>query len=308
MRIISGDEIATVLTGRELVETLRRAYRSETVVPDPGRFEIERPDNRSAFLKVSPAWTNFPAQGHTDRGYIGCTLAVDLPALSQGAESLPGSRSTSGVYLLMSGTHGHPIALLDGVSLGIWRSCAQHALAMHYLAREDASRLLVLGRPPHLEQLLDAYCCVRDIRSVLFVGADQAQTCKRLSSSSAFPKVHFDWTDDVSGAISGADIICCPPGYPQLLEEHGIAEGVHIDMLGQPDSLAPGIADAARLFVGDRNDSNAADLADIAADLRELAQGIKAGRRFYSQTTLFMSGDSTGLPDLATAGHVFLRT
>ena len=301
MRIVSGDEIETVLSFRDLIETLRRAYRSVTEVPNPGRFTIPRLEGRSGQLTVAPAWTNFIEQGHTDRGYIGCMVSMQLPS----AEESPGSSHHSGVYLLLSGQQGQPIALFDGAKLAQWRWCAQRALAAHYLAREDSARLLFLGSIPCIEHLLQAYSEVRDIRSVLFLG-DQSALCQRLSIQPAFKKIHFDTTNDAAGAFAGADIIAC--ATTELLLDTELPAGVHIDILEDLDSLPSSLLDTPRLFAGDRHDSFASSLPDIAADLRELAQGSKAGRRYYGQITLFLSGDSTGLADLATAGHVFLRT
>ena len=46
---------------------------------------------------------------------------------------------------------------------------------------------------------------------------------------------------------------------------------------------------------------------DIAADLAELTQGEKAGRRYYDQITVFKSV-GTALEDLAAAALVFARS
>lgn len=304
MRIISSDEIETVLAFPELLETLRRAYRSETVVPAPARYDIERPALSAGRMTISSAWTNFTAQGHCDRGYIGCHIAVHLPS----GDAPAASAASAGVYLLMSGAQGTPIALIDGPALAKWRSAAQHALAVSYLAREDVRRLLVLGDVPRVASRLEAYRSVRDIRSVLFIGPHH-DTCRALMANSAFPKTEFGCTDDLAGAIAGADVILCSGDEVATLARHEIQPGTHIDLCSAPAMGLPvAIQEVARLFVGDRQDGNATDLEDVAADLRELAQGQKAGRRFYGQITLFLSGDSTGLADLATAGHVFLRT
>ncbi len=306
MRIVASDEIEAVLTYRELIETLLRAYRSQTNVPEPTRYGIDRPDTASGHLKVAPAWTNFMAQGHTERGYVGCTLSVSLPAAKNGENSSGTAPSeSSGIYLLMSGSTGHPIALFDGSSVAIWRQCAQHALAAQYLAREDTSRLLFCGSTPALERILEAYGCVRDIRSVLFIG-DHGRLCDQLSASSAFPRIQFGWTHDLAEAVAGADMISCIGNAASVLSGVEIASGTHIDVI-DAGVLPEAVRGEARLFISDRRDSAAADLTDIAADLSELAQGQKAGRRYYDQITLFAGGDSTGLADLATAGHIFLR-
>ncbi|NVK35698.1 MAG: ornithine cyclodeaminase [Rhodobacteraceae bacterium] len=306
MRIVSSEEIEAALLPRELVETLRQAYRSETVTPDITRHTIQRPANTSGTMKLAPAWSNFQAQGHANRGYIGCSVALDLPAGDK-AEPSSGPTAQSGVYLLMSGDTGRPIALFDGPRLALWRQCGLHALAAHYLSRSDASRLLVLDANVFTVRQLSAYCSVRDIRHVLFVGASEAEL-KQFRTHTGFSKIQFSNTDDIAGAIAGADIIFTSDNGLSVLEETPPTEGVHISVVGTSPDLPSDLSARARLFVGDRQDAAAAKLSEIAADLKELAQGLKAGRRFYQQITLFAGGDTGGLADFATAGHVFLRS
>lgn len=304
MRVISGDEIETALRYPELIETLRRAYRSKTVTPAPAHFEIKRPDAKSGALHANPAWTNFQSQGHIDRGYIGCGLTVELPGSS---DTSGGQNDCSGVYLLLSGATGHPVALFDAPRLAAWRTCALHALAARYLAREDAHRLLVLGRHQLLPRLVSAYAAVRDIRSVLLLDGAEAQL-KQLSSVADFAHITFGTSDDLSGALAGADMICCASAPNRNLMSSDLARGVHIDFICSDFRPTPSLLDAARIFVAERASPDIWQSAELAADLYDLAQGERAGRRFYNQITLFSSGSVSGLADLATAGHVFLRT
>ncbi|MTI00294.1 ornithine cyclodeaminase [Roseibium sp. RKSG952] len=301
MRVISGKDMAAVLDWRDLIETLRRAFRSQTVHPDPTRYRIDRTVQTSGALKIDPAWTNFAAQGHCGRGYIGCGLALELPANQHGAEP-----AGSGVYVLFAGSNGAPLALLDRTYMASWRHAALHALAASYLSREDSSRVLVFGTSPLLPFLLAAYASVREIRTVLISGADDT-VCRKLSSTQGLSRLSIRPTDDTSGAISGADIISVVVGGLPDLSNHDISPGLHVDVISPQASVPPSVLDDTRLFVSDRRDAASFASLEIAADLQEIAQGDKAGRRFYGQFTLFKSGDNTGLLDLATAGHIFLR-
>ncbi|MBD8891761.1 ornithine cyclodeaminase [Roseibium litorale] len=296
MRVLSSGEIDAIVNHRELVETLRRAYRSQTIVPSPVRLPIDRPETPDASLTISPAWTNFAAQGHSRRGYIGCTISA---ALEGGA--------ASGAYLLLSGVDGTPIAILDGVRLAAWRHTAVHALACQYLAREDCSRLLILGKSPLLPLLVLALVTVRDVRSVLVAGAT-GEIVQQLSALPGTDKIVFGTTTDLTGAIEGADMICCAEGGLALLTGNPLPEGIHVSVLNPAETLSEALSEDIRLFTADRQDQSAQGVADLAADLGELTQGQKAGRRFYGQKTLFAGGDVTGLTDLATAGHIFLRS
>ncbi len=305
MRIIASDEIESALSYPELIETLLRAYRSQTVTPAAASFDIARPEGGAGVLHAAPAWTNFLAQGHAERGYIGCSLSLTLTDAGTSPET--GAPSGSALYALMSGTTGHPIALLDGTRLNAWRKCAQHALAVRYLSREDTGRLLVLGDTPLLPRLLAAYSSVRDIRSVLLLQGAEAKL-PELQSQTAFKHITFGETDDFSGAVQGADMICVASGGAGQLAGFDLTPGVHIDIFQTHNPIAAGQFPEVRIFVCDREKPEYRAEPDIAADLKELIQGEKAGRRFYSQQTLFQASEPSGLADLAIAGHVYLRS
>ncbi|TYC49429.1 ornithine cyclodeaminase [Rhodobacterales bacterium] len=298
MRVISGDEIDFCLEDRAVLETLRGAFRSRLISPSPAAFDIDRLHQLSGTLSVQPAWTDFPAQQTVSRGYIGCSLSLDLP-------ETPGL-STS-LYILFSGTGGQPIALLDGMRLTSWRTAGLHALATTYLSREDTARLLVIGDTPNLPRLLSAHAAARNIGSILLVGTSR-ETRRKISGLPALSGVHVGETDDITEAQEGADIICVA-GSPatQTLSRLDPPAGCHIDVLNRDVALPEAVLEEARLFTTDLSAPPRPDL-EWAADLRELAEGSKAGRRYYGQRTLFLPGADAAIADHALATHVFLRT
>jgi len=304
MRIISGGEIDAVLNHRDLVETLRRAYRSSAQAPLPSAFEIARPGSAHGLLRALPAWSDFDAQGHTDRGYIGCHLTLDLH-LSEGSSA---GFPASGIYILYSGKSGQPVALLDGNRMSLWRKAALHALALSYLGREDCERLLVLGHHPALHWFIAAYCSVRTIRSVLIAGPPNASADSLRAPANAAQAVTIGHTEDIAAAAEGADIILAASSTDLEGVAGNLPSGVHVDLISENGHLPDGAAETCRLFTADRRFDPLAQQHEVAADLREVAQGEKAGRRYYAQQTVFAAGPATGLADLATAGHVFLRS
>lgn len=302
MRIISSDEIDACLDDRSVLETLRRAYRSNTISPATTPMPIERLGGLSGALSLQPAWTDFAAQGDISRGYIGCALSLELPERRDPASSL---------YLLFSGSSGHPIALLDGMRLTVWRTSALHALAASYLAREDTARLLVIGDDPRLPRLLSAYADIRNLTSILLAGT-APETQKRIAGLPALKGVHVGVTDEIHAAQEGADMICIAGPQSSTGTHHALTyldppAGCHIDVIDPTAQLPSELLEEARLFTSDLSAPPRPEL-EWAADLREFTQGNKAGRRYYGQRTLFMPGDRTGLADYALAAHVFLRT
>jgi alanine dehydrogenase len=318
MRIITGSDIAEALTFPELIETLRSAFRSGAVTPVRHHHTIALPDQPDATLLLMPAWSDFTSQDHSTRGYVGVKIVSVFPGNSE-----RGRPAVGGVYLLMAGHTGEPLALIDGQALTLWRTAAASALAASYLARHDSRRLLMIGAGALAPYLIEAHAAVRPIRDVLIWNrrwerADKlaARLRGRLYSVAA--------TEDLEGAVRGADIISCATlSTEPLVRGDWLSRGVHLDLVGaftpqmrEADDLA---VERARLFVDTRAGAlkEAGDIVqplasgligedDIAADLFELARGERAGRRFHDQITLFKSV-GTALEDLAAATHVFAR-
>lgn len=302
MRIVSSDEIDACLDDRSVLETLRRAYRSNTVAPRTDPLPIKRLNGLSGALSLQPAWTDFAAQGDVSRGYVGCALTLNLPEQGGHAASL---------YLLFSGSSGQPIALMDGMRLTVWRTSALHALAASYLSREDTARLLVIGDDPRLPRLVSAYADVRNLTSILLAGT-APETQKRIAGLPSLKGVHVGVTNEIHAAQEGADMICIAGPESGTGTHHALTyldppAGCHIDVIDPSAHLPSELLEEARLFTSDLTAPPRPEL-EWAADLAEFTQGNKAGRRYYGQRTLFMPGPRTGLADYALAAHIFLRT
>lgn len=319
MRIITAAEFQETITFRDLIERLRFAFRSEIRAPLRHHHAITRPGAEDATLLLMPAWTDMAAQGHAEAGYLGLktvTVFPDNPAR--------GKPTIMGVYLLLSGKTGEPLAIIDGQELTLWRTAAASALASSYLSREDSSRLLMVGAGALAPYLIRAHAAVRPISEVL-VWNRTGSAAERLAGQFKEPGMTIAATDDLEDAVRGAHIVSCATMASEpLVRGQWLGAGTHIDLVGgfRPD-LREADDDAvrrARVFVDTRPGamSEAGDIvqplqagvltaADIAADLFELTRGDKAGRRYYDQVTLFKSV-GTALEDLAAATLLFERT
>ncbi|SFT82311.1 ornithine cyclodeaminase [Pseudovibrio denitrificans] len=319
MRIITAQEIEEVMNFRDLLETLRRAFRVGAVAPSPLTQRIARPTGLDdGSLTISSAWHDFAAQDTIERGFIGTRIESSLPGSQEHQ-----SPSVAGVYLLQSGKTGTPLALLDGKALVNWRTAATSALASSYLSREDSSRLLMVGAGSLAPYLIEAHASVRPIKEVLVWNRSPAgaQQLVEAMQGQAFT---ISATTDLGGAVRGADIVCCATStHRPLIKGEWLQEGTHLDLVGSTHAdqreCDNEVISQARLFLDsyDTTPTTAGELKepladgvlslqDIASDLAELCQGDRAGRRFYEQITLFKS-TGTALADLAAAGHVYLR-
>ncbi len=309
MRLIGAAELDASLTWRGLIESMRQAYRRGTAAPPRTDYSIppELPDGR---LAMAAAWE--------DRRHIGVRVATLFPHNAELDKP-----AGMGVFLLLSGRTGQPLALLDGQHLTRRCAAALSALASTYLSRNDASRLLIIGTGALSPGLVLAHAEVRPIKEVVVWGRD-ARKAARLAKSLSNRDFTTATTDDLQAAVSGAHIICCATSAAEpLLQGRWLAPGVHVDLVGSVTPEAresdDAVVETARLFVDTRDGAVltgdlAAPLADgrigrddIAGDMFQLTQGEIAGRRFYDQVTLFKSCGNA-LTDLAGAQIAFRQT
>jgi len=309
MRIIGAAELEAALTWRDLVEALRRLYRSGPVPPPNTQFSIP-PEQPDGLLTVSTAWQ--------DRRHIGIGMTTRFAGNpDQGKPALMGS------YMLLSARTGQPLALLDGRRLTQKCTAGLSALASTYLSRNDASRLMMVGTGGLAASLILAHAAVRPIDEVLVWGRNVAEA-KKLAKALRNQDFRIDATDDLERAADGAHIVCCATSAEEpVLRGAWLTPGVHVDLVGSvtPDMRETDntVMERARIFVDIRDSAIATgDLAkpmtdgviaetDITGDMFQLTRGETAGRRFYDQITLFKSCGSA-LTDLAGAQIALERT
>ena len=308
MRIISAADVEGALDWDALIERLRQGFRRGAEVPIRHHHTLENPtgspEGADATLLLMPAW---------QRGrHIGVKIATVFP--SNAERSLP---AVMGAYLLLDGKTGAPEALIDGPSLTLKRTAAASALAASYLARPDSERLLMVGTGALAPHLIMAHASVRPVGTVLIWGRNPEKAAK-LAKRLKRQHLRVAHTEDLAEAARGADIISCATlSKDPLIEGEWLQPGQHLDLVGgftpqmrETDDTA---IQRARIFVDTREgackeagdivqpiESGLLDPTDIAGDLFDLTRGERAGRRHYSQITLFKSV-GTALEDLAAA-------
>jgi ornithine cyclodeaminase len=310
MRIISAAEVEAALDYPSLVERLRQAFRRDIQVPVRHHHDIEVSGGSTATLLLMPAW-------QVDR-HIGIKMVTVFPDNAE--KSLP---AVMGIYVLVDGKNGSPLALIDGPTLTVKRTAGASALASSYLSRPDAERLLMVGTGALAPQLIVAHAAVRPICNVLIWGRTP-ERAQRLAKRMNRRDFHVDWTDDLESAARGAHIISCATlSKEPLIHGDWLQPGQHLDLVGafRPDmrETDDAVMRRARVFVDTRAGATkeggdivqavaAGALAtdDIAGDLFELTRGERSGRRYYDQITLFKSV-GTAIEDLAAAQLVFER-
>ncbi|WP_299398779.1 ornithine cyclodeaminase family protein [Pelagibius sp.] len=310
MRIISSAEVEAALDYPSLIERLRQAFRRDIKVPVRHHHDVEVTGASTGTLLLMPAW-------QVDR-HVGVKMVTIFP--DNGARSLP---AVMGIYVLLDGKTGSPLALVDGPTLTVKRTAAASALAAKYLSRPDSERLLMVGTGAMAPQLIMAHAAVRPICNVLIWGRnpDRAEKLARRLTRRDF---RVEATDDLEAAARGAHVISCATlSHDPLIHGDWLQPGQHLDLVGafRPDMRESDdrVMERARVFVDTRAGalSEAGDILlaieagalseeDIAGDLFELTRGERSGRRFYDQITAFKSV-GTAIEDLAAAQLVHER-
>jgi ornithine cyclodeaminase len=306
-RILAAEEIAAALTYPALVDALRAAFAGGVTAPARHHHTVPQP-GRDATLLIMPAWT---AGGQEDR-FLGCKIVTVFPD-----NAAAGHPSLHGNYLLMSGSTGAPLALMDARALTAWRTAAASALAATYLAREDASHLVMIGAGALAPHLVRAHMAVRPIKRVTVWNRTHGHAVA-LAFGLAVSGIEVAVAEDLETAVAEADIVCCATlATEPVLRGQWLKSGAHVDLVG---GFTPKMREAdndavkrARLFVDTRDGAlkEAGDMVvplrrgliarkDIRGDLFELCGGKLKGRTSEKQITLFKSV-GTAIEDLAAA-------
>jgi ornithine cyclodeaminase/alanine dehydrogenase-like protein (mu-crystallin family) len=311
LRIVPADDIDRVLTYPVLIAALAEAFRGEIAVPVRHHHSITQP-GADATLLLMPAWTQ------SGERYLGCKIVTVFPDNAKA-----GRPSVYGQYLLLSGESGEPLALMEGRKLTAWRTAAASALASSYLAREDASHLVMIGAGALAPHLVRAHASVRPIKRVTLWNRTKERAVA-LGFALAETGLVADVTDNLSEAVGRADIVSCATlTIEPLVRGTWLRKGTHVDLVG---GFTPKMREAddealrrARLYVDTRVGAGkeAGDIvdpisrgiikeADVQGDLFDLCRGKARGRGSPSEITLFKSV-GTAIEDLAAAMLVWER-
>lgn len=307
MRILDADQTAAALPFTRLIPALRDAFIADAAAPLRHRHDIAQPDGTDAALLLMPAWQA--------GGYLGVKLVSVFPG--NGARGLP---AVSASYLLCDGATGQHLALIDGAELTRRRTAAASALAGAFLAREDATTLLIVGSG-HIGGLMaSAYRAVRPIERVLVWNIREAGA-ERLVARLRADGWAAEAVSDLPAAVRKADIVTCATlAREALVCGEWLRPGAHLDLIGGFTPAMREADDAAvrrsRVFIdteaalaesGDLIDPIARGVLrrqDIAGSLYSLCRGEVAGRRDRSEITLFKSVGSA-VEDLAAAALAY---
>ncbi|MCA7924930.1 ornithine cyclodeaminase family protein [Burkholderia cenocepacia] len=263
-----------------LVARLRQAFVDGCHVPLRHSHVVNAGNADEGTVLVMPAWQ--------DHGYLGIKTVNIFPGNAE--HGLPGLHST---YVLYDGRTGRPLAQLDGNEITSRRTAAASALAATYLARPDASRLVLLGAGRVGSLVPLAYRSQLPISHVEVWDKDReavARLVDRLTRDGfdATPVTHLE------ESVRRADVVTCATlATEPIVRGEWLAPGSHLDLIG---SFTPRMREAdddcfrhAEIYVD--TDEAAQKSGDL---LGPLARNVIAPDRLNRTLTALCRGDAQG--------------
>jgi len=304
MLVLNEEQTRAALPFPELIEAIADMFRSDCVMPVRHHHDMDVPGEATAVMLLMPAWV--PGD------HIGVKILNLFP--DNHLRSLP---TIIGTYLLSSGKTGEMLAMVEGGELTARRTAATSALAARYLAREDASTMLMVGTGRLSLNLMEAHAVGRPLKRFLIWGRNKEKAEETVRQAQAIG-LDAVFAGDLATAASDADIISCATlSSEPLIRGEWLKPGSHLDLIGaykptmrESDDMA---VRRSSLFVDTRAGAlkEGGDIVqpiqagiiskdDIKAEMAELAHGTHPGRTSAEEITLFKSVGAA-LEDLAGA-------
>jgi ornithine cyclodeaminase len=295
----------------ELISAINNAFASSDIeVPARHHHNFSNPEeNIDSTLLLMPAWNPGKEAG----------VKIVTVSPNNGKFDLP---SIQGTYIYLDAHKGIVKAILDAKALTAKRTAATSALATSYLARKNASAMLMIGTGALASNLILAHASVRPIKKVFVWGRNFSKAesiCKELSNE----KFAVSAVENIEEVIAKVDIVSCATlsKTPLVLGKY-IKNGQHIDLVGayktdmreSDDDVIKkskvfvdtyqGLRESGDILIPLQN--GIISEKDINADLFELCSNKKQGRRNDQEITCFKSVGHA-LEDLTAATYYYKK-
>jgi alanine dehydrogenase len=296
---MSRAEVEARLDLDELIDALAAAHAEFSAggASMPMRIAAQIPE-RDAILGAMPAYLP-SAKALT-------TKLVTLFPENEGT-ALPTHQA---VIVAFDHSTGEPLALLDGTAITAMRTGAAAALSVRLLAREDASKLALIGSGVQARSHARAFARVRPLREIRVASRSRGRASALADELSSELGVETHAVADAEEAVRGADLVAATTHSPDpVVEREWLSPGAHVTSVGvNPhgrelagevvrDSLVVVESRAAALapFPAGSNDllwpirDGLIGEDHIHAELGELVSGTKTGRTSDNELTLYKS-------------------
>jgi len=292
--------ILTMPMALELVELSFRRLAEGTAVLHP----------RRRLPMAGKGLLNYMAASDSAGGYMGLKIYTVSP------------NGVRFVVLLFSARSGEMCALMEADYLGQMRTGAASGVATRVMARENASRVGVIGTGLQARTQLEAVALARKLERVRVFGRDVRRREEFAKEMTARLTVPVAAVASAEHAVRGSDIILTVTTATRpVVEGRWLEPGMHLNAIGsnfaekqELDAEAVGRCDVVAADSIEQSKMEAGDLiqafgTDLSrwASVRELADivaGKVPGRTNQNQITLFKS-NGLAIEDVVVAGRVY---
>jgi ornithine cyclodeaminase len=283
MRVIEREEVARRLTYDICIPIVRQAM-----------IAFSRGETRQHLRSIIPL-----AQGHLfgimpgalgENGVFGAKLISVFPE-----NFAKGRQSHQGVVVLFEPESGAPVCVVHAGEITAIRTAAASAVATEVLARQDASRMAILGYGEQAATHARALLKVRKIEAVRVWGRSPQRAesfCQRMGAELGIP---FSSATDVQDAVREADIICTVTGAQEpVLKGAWVRPGTHVNLVGS--SMAGPVEVDSEFVVRSRfiADSREGVIRQGAEFLRAKAAGMVGDAHVVAEIGQVLAGDVVG--------------
>jgi len=234
--VINNDMVAQVLTMRDTIEVLEKAYMdlaAREAVCRP-RIDIQIPTSDPG--KVYQWGT---MEGGSVGGYFAIRMKSDVTYErdNEGTRVHEKYCSQPGLYcgliLLTDVETGEPLAFINDGVLQHMRVGADGGIGVKYLSREDSEVVCMLGSGGMARSHLDAFMCVRNIKKVQVFSPTRANREAYAEEMRARHGIEVVACDNPEDAYKGADIVAgvTNSSVPVVMAEC-LEPGMHILNVG----------------------------------------------------------------------------
>jgi len=296
IRILRAEDVRALLPMAECIDLMQRTMIavSQGRVVLPLRSMLFMPGNRGLL-------GNMPA-------YLGEPECYGVKLVSIMPHNEPPAHPTHlGVVVLFEAEHGQPVALVDAAEITAIRTAAASAMATRLLAGTDAGDLALIGAGEQARSHLEAMLAVCRLRRIRVWARDVDKATVFAQAQAARHDIAIETASTVREAILGADIICTlTDAQEPLLLGDWLVPGMHLNVVGSGRAShaeidTPAVL-KARFFVDCRDSTvheggeylralkeGAIGPEHILAEIGEVANGSKVGRRSPADVTLYKS-------------------
>ncbi|MDO8747939.1 MAG: alanine dehydrogenase [Candidatus Omnitrophota bacterium] len=307
--ILSGPDIEKLIT---MPSALRIAEQAFTAY---GQGKIQMP--AKIYLRLDKYQGDFRAMP----AYIEGVEACGMKWVNVHPQNLKhGLPSVMALIIINDPKTGLPLAVMDGTYITNLRTGAAGGIAAKYLARENSSRVALVGCGAQAQTQLMALNEIFNLETVSLYDCVKSQP-EIFLKKMRYLDLKMSAVENIPDCLKNADIlVTTTPSRRPIIKPEWIKNGTHINAIGADASgkeeLETGILKKAKVVVDDITQAihsgeinvpmtrKTITRKNIHADLGEIITGKKQGRKSREEITVF---DSTGLAilDVAMAHYAY---